>query len=70
MPDIPKPVDPKDRICAFCRSFEVLVLPKDGLPNGPVCRFWNQPFPNTRGWARGDGSTPPGERTCDNWKMR
>ena len=65
MPEIRKPVEP---LCCYCRHFHVHVTGGENGNRGPYCGFWDKYFPNPRGFLDGDGSRPPGERSCDNWE--
>jgi len=61
MPDIPKQVD---RICMYCDHYYISVA-----EGGPVCLKHNSPFPDPRGWVRGE-SKKPGLRTCAKWETK
>jgi hypothetical protein len=63
MPSVPKFIDP---ICAHCEFYQIHI-PGPGIHGGPYCDRIKKYHPNPKGWAAGDGSKKPGERTCRCW---
>jgi len=61
--DIKHKTNPEDQICAHCKHFAF-------APGGPVCNNKGTPFLNPRGWAKSDGSKPPGKRACKKWEQK
>ena len=57
---------PGKNICATCKHFKFKYRP--GSHGQAYCEYLEMWFPGQFGWAHGDGTLPPGERTCENWK--
>jgi len=57
--------NPREKICAFCRNF---TFKPRSVPGWSYCEFFKKHFENPHGWAKDDGSKPPGKRSCPHWE--
>jgi hypothetical protein len=59
-----------ERLCAFCRYYDIIVIPNAQGGAGPFCNYHKQFFPEPRRWLANPLKKKPGERTCENWRTR
>jgi hypothetical protein len=67
---MPEPKKYLEKICAYCRFYEIIIGTGPGNYSGPYCHEWKMPFPEPYEWAINPEKSKPGERTCKKWKKR
>jgi hypothetical protein len=69
---MPKILKYVERLCANCADYEIIVKPREGLPDGagPFCHKYGVFFPEPLRWLYNPLRKKPGDRSCKHFNKK